>query len=133
MGVTRKSNPSSWIPLAWTVGSVVVGIIFSGGVLYATISGTLSRHDSAIVDLTRVLKDEALKREEVRKEYMGAMGKQTEIFLGMNEKLATLSADTRVQASRYETVTDRLNKLGEDVKDVLRQTQQPQQPGQGRR
>lgn len=128
-----RKTASNWIPIVWAIGIAIVGWVFAGGIFYATTGSKLAHHDVAISELTKVLKEEsikrdqilkeeALKREEVRKDFLVAMKDQSTVFTGFNDKLSNINADVKVQNSRYESVIDRLNKLGEDVKQTVRQT-----------
>lgn len=126
MAPRAKVSPFSWAPFVWTVVAAVIGVIFSIGGFYATITGTLNRHNEAITELTKVLKEEnssriamekneANNREKLRAEYLGLMKDQTVVFTGMADKMSSLITKVEVMGTRYE-------KINEDVKKVLENT-----------
>jgi hypothetical protein len=130
MAPRKASVSSSWVSIAWAVATALVAAVFAGGGFYYITRSTLDRHDNAISELTKVLKEEAstrdrlmkeeaIKRDEVRKDFMVAVEKQTSTFLSLNEKISNINADVKVQSSRYEQVIDGLNKLREDVRSTI--------------
>ena len=100
---------------------------------HVTTSGTLSAHNKSIDDLTRVLKEESLaratmekneaaKREELRKEYLGMMKDQTATFSTIGEKLTTVGTKVEVIGTKYEAVAESVKKIDDSIRKVLEQT-----------
>lgn len=147
---SRPHKLATWVPIAWTIGIATLAFVFALGVFYATqqvnvsslrsdLNGMAARYNNGISELTKVIKEEALKRESMekteaekreglRKEYLSLMRDQTKTFGELGDKIVGVSTKVEVMGTRYEAVDRRLNEFGGTLQRVLEQTA-PRTPG----
>lgn len=144
MAARRQQQLATWVPIAWTVGGGLLAFVFFGGAFYATTQSQVTslradlttfadRYNNGIGELAKVLKEEgakreamekneAVKRDELRREYLSNMRDQTKTFESLGDKLVGITTKVEVIGTRYEAVDRRLNQMGDDMRRLLEQS-----------
>jgi hypothetical protein len=110
----------TYVPIVWAVGSGIFGFVFAGGVWYATTSTSISAADRGLSELAKAVREEGVRRDEIRRELLNAVQKNSDFFRTIEDKVALVTTDAKVLATKQDATNQRLDNITELLKDAMR-------------